>query len=293
MATTTLTQGIEEYESAITFGNGIDITGGLQTTGGGHVQYTEAAGYAATDYIVGKGASTYGTVDPFTSGASQLFPIGSKLLYGNTTYRYCKMGSAAVTAGKCITHAASIAHHFDLAPTADVAAGETAISVETAGDTDITLNQYAGGYLYINDGAGEGQMLRIRSNPAHDHSSDPSIVITTYDDLATAITASSSTRITLIADPLSALIVQAATTTGATMGVTVVDMAASHFGWMAVSGPQAVLTSGTLVVGNHAVPLGAAGAVGPAAGDVIQVVGTVMIVNVTTDYSLINLYGIV
>ena len=293
MATTTLTQGIEEYETNITFGDGIDITGSIKTTAGAHMQYTEAAGYAASDFLVGKGSSSYGTVDPFTSGASQLFPLGSKLLYGNTTYRYCKMGSAAVTAGKCITHAASIAHHFDLAPTADVAAGETAISVETAGDTDITLNQYAGGYLYINDGAGEGQMLRIRSNPAHDHSSDPSIVITTYDDLATAITASSSTRITLIADPLSALIVQAATTTGATMGVTVVDMAASHFGWMAVSGPQAVLTSGTLVVGNHAVPLGAAGAVGPAAGDVIQVVGTVMIVNVTTDYSLINLYGIV
>tara|TARA_R110002020_G_scaffold130231_1_gene291406 strand:- start:136 stop:738 length:603 start_codon:yes stop_codon:yes gene_type:complete len=200
------------------------------------------------------------------------------------------MGSGAVTAGKCVTHAASIAHHFDLTPTAGVAAGETAISVETAG-TDITLNQYAGGYLYVNDAAGEGQMLRIRSNPAHDHSDDASIVITTYDDLATAITTSS--RVTLIADPLSALIVQAATTTGATMGVTVVDMAASHFGWMAVSGPQAVLTSGTLVVGNHAVPLGASGAVGPAAGDVIQVIGTVMIVNVTTDYSLINLYGIV
>ena len=293
MATTTLTQGIEEYETNITFGDGIDITGSIKTTAGAHMQYTEAAGYAASDFLVGKGSSSYGTVDPFTSGASQLFPLGSKLLYGNTTYRYCKMAATAVTAGKCITHAASIAHHFDLAPTADVAAGETAISVETAGDTDITLNQYAGGYLYINDGAGEGQMLRIRSNPAHDHSSDPSIVITTYDDLATAITASSSTRITLIADPLSALIVQAATTTGATMGVTVVDMAASHFGWMAVSGPQTVLTSGTLVVGNHAVPLGASGAVGPAAGDVIQVIGTVMIVNVTTDYSLINLYGIV
>jgi len=292
MATTILTQGIEEYETNITFGDGIDITGSIKTTAGAHMQYTEAAGYAASDFLVGKGSSSYGTVDPFTSGASQLFPLGSKLLYGNTTYRYCKMAATAVTAGKCITHAASIAHHFDLAPTADVAAGETAISVETAG-TDITLNQYAGGYLYINDGAGEGQMLRIRSNPAHDHSSDPSIVITTYDDLATAITASSSTRITLIADPLSALIVQAATTTGATMGVTVVDMAASHFGWMAVSGPQTVLTSGTLVVGNHAVPLGASGAVGPAAGDVIQVIGTVMIVNVTTDYSLINLYGIV
>ena len=280
----------------------IDTSGNLTTTGdvtiddqllvkdGGHLKYTEAAGFAATDFIVGKGGSLVATADPFTSGASQLFPLGSRLLYGNTVYRYGKMGAGALTAGKCITHAASIAHHFDLTPTAGVAAGETAISVETAG-TDITLNQYAGGYLYVNDAAGEGQMLRIRSNPAHDHSEDASIIITTYDDLATAITTSS--RVTLIADPLSALIGQAATTTGATMGVTVVDMAATHYGWFAVSGPATVLTSGTLVVGNHAVPLGAVGAVGPAAGDVIQVIGTVMIVNVTGDYSLINLYGII
>ena len=280
----------------------IDSSGNLTTTGdvtvddqllvkdGGHLKYTEAAGFAASDFIVGKGGSLVATVDPFTSGASQLFPLGSELLYGNTVYRYGQMGAGAVTAGKCVTHAASIAHHFDLTPTAGVAAGETAISVETAG-TDITLNQYAGGYLYVNDAAGEGQMLRIRSNPAHDHSDDASIIITTYDDLATAITTSS--RVTLIADPLSALIGQAATTTGATMGVTVVDMAATHYGWFAVSGPATVLTSGTLVVGNHAVPLGAVGAVGPAAGDVIQVIGTVMIVNVTTDYSLINLYGII
>jgi hypothetical protein len=274
----------------ITDGLVINSDGNIFTDAGEHIQYAAATGYGPADFIVGKGGSQYGTVDPFTSGLSQLFPLGSRLLYGNTVYSYGRLAAAAVTAGKCVTHAASIADHFDLTPTAGVAAGETAISVETAG-TDITLNQYAGGYLYINDAAGEGQMLRIQSNPAHDHSADPSIVITCYDDLATAITTSS--RVTLIPDPRSGQIVQAATTTGATLGVTVVDMAASAYGWFAVSGPQAVLTSGTLVVGNHAVPLGAAGAVGPAAGDVIQVIGTVMIVNVTTDYSLINLTGII
>jgi len=275
---------------AITDGLVINADGNIFTDDGGHIQYAAATGYGPADFILGKGGSQYGTVDPFTSGLTQLFPLGSRLLYGNTVYAYGRLAAVAVTAGKCVTHAAKITHHFDLTPTAGVAAGETAISVETAG-TDITLNQYANGYLYVNDAAGEGQMLRIKSNPAHDHSADPSIVITCYDDLATAITTSS--RITLIPDPRSAQIVQAATTTGATLGVTVVDMAASAYGWFAVSGPQAVLTSGTLVVGNHAVPLGAAGAVGPAAGDVIQVIGTVMIVNVTTDYSLINLTGII
>ncbi len=275
---------------AITDGLVINADGNIFTDDGGHIQYAAATGYGPADFIVGKGGSQYGTVDPFTSGLTQLFPLGSRLLYGNTVYAYGRLAAVAVTAGKCVTHAAKITHHFDLTPTAGVAAGETAISVETAG-TDITLNQYANGYLYVNDAAGEGQMLRIKSNPAHDHSADPSIVITCYDDLATAITTSS--RITLIPDPRSAQIVQAATTTGATLGVTVVDMAASAYGWFSVSGPATILTSGTLVVGNHAVPLGAAGAVGPAAGDVIQVIGVVMIVNVTTDYSLINLTGII
>tara|TARA_R110002167_G_scaffold85056_1_gene230962 strand:+ start:366 stop:1304 length:939 start_codon:yes stop_codon:yes gene_type:complete len=275
---------------AITDGLVINADGNIYNDAGGHIQYAAATGYGPADLIVGKGGSQYGTVDPYAESSTQLFPLGSRLLYGNTVYRYGKMGAAAVTAGKCVTHAASIAHHFDLTPTAGVAAGETAISVKTAG-TDITLNQYANGYLYVNDAAGEGQMLRIKSNPAHDHSADPSIVITCYDDLATAITTSS--RITLIPDPNSALIGQAATTTGATMGVTIVDMTAAYYGWFAVSGPATVLTSGTLVVGNHAVPLGAVGAVGPAAGDVIQVIGVVMIVNVTTDYSLINLTGII
>ena len=275
---------------AITDGLVINADGNIYNDAGGHIQYAAATGYGPADLIVGKGGSQYGTVDPYAESSTQLFPLGSRLLYGNTVYRYGKMGAGAVTAGKCVTHAASIAHHFDLTPTAGVAAGETAISVETAG-TDITLNQYANGYLYVNDAAGEGQMLRIKSNPAHDHSADPSIVITCYDDLATAIPTSS--RITLIPDPNSALIGQAATTTGATMGVTIVDMTAAYYGWFAVSGPATVLTSGTLVVGNHAVPLGAVGAVGPAAGDVIQVIGVVMIVNVTTDYSLINLTGII
>jgi len=281
---------INSTTGGITDGLVINSDGNIFTDAGAHTQYVAATGYGPADFIVGKGGSQYNTVDPFTSGLSELFPLGSRLLYGNTVYAYGRLAATAVTAGKCVTHAGSIAHHFDLTPTAGVAAGETAISVETAG-TDITLNQYANGYLYVNDAAGEGQMLRIKSNPAHDHSADPSIVITCYDDLATAITTSS--RVTLIPDPRSGLIGQAATTTGATLGVTVVDMAASAYGWFAVSGPATVLTSGTLVVGNHAVPLGAVGAVGPAAGDVIQVIGVVMIVNVTTDYSLINLTGIV
>jgi hypothetical protein len=216
-----------------------------------------------------------------------LFPLGSTLVYGNNVYRYVEIGGTAVTAGKLLQHAAIVSDHANMTATAAVAAGETAISVETGG-TDLTLNQYADGYLWVNDVNGEGQMLRVKSNPAHDHSSDPSVVITCYDDLATALTTSS--QLSLIENPNTNLIVAPATETGALMGATVIDMTADYYGWAVIKGPAALLTVGTLVVGNAAVRSGGtAGGVAPATDNVLQEVGDVMAVSANTEYSLINM----
>ena len=101
--------------------------------------------------------------------------------------------------------AAHVAHHTNcLVTNADAvagsyshAAGSTTISIETAGDTDLTANLYAEGYLLVNDAQGEGQMLRVKSHPAHDHGDDPSVVITTYDPLSTAVVKNASQLIKL------------------------------------------------------------------------------------------------
>ena len=176
---------------AITDGLVINSDGNVYTDSGGHIQYAAATGYGPADLIIGKGGSQYGTADPYSESATQLFPLGSTLVYGNNVYRYVEIGGTAVTAGKLLQHKAIVSDHANMTATAAVAAGETAISVETGG-TDLTLNQYADGYLWVNDVNGEGQMLRVKSNPAHDHSSDPSVVITCYDDLATALTGSTT-----------------------------------------------------------------------------------------------------
>ena len=169
--------------------------------------------------------------------------------------------------------------------TAAVSAGETAISVETGGN-DLTLNEYADGYLWVNDVNGEGQTMRVKSNPAHDHSDDPSVVITTYDALATALTTSS--QLSLIHNPYSGMVIAPATETGAVMGATVIDMTADYYGWFTVSGPQALLTVGTLVLGNIAVRSGGTdGGVAPATDNVLTEIGEVMAVNANTEYSLI------
>ena len=272
---------------AITDGLVINADGNVYTDSGGHIQYAAATGYGPADLIVGKGGSQYGTVDPYSESATQLFPLGTTLVYGNNVYRYVEIGGTAVTAGKLLQHKAIVSDHANMTATAAVAAGETAISVETGG-TDLTLNQYADGYLWVNDVNGEGQMLRVKSNPAHDHSADPSVVITCYDDLATALTTSS--QLSLIENPNTNLIVAPATETGALMGATVIDMTADYYGWAVIKGPAALLTVGTLVVGNAAVRSGGtAGGVAPATDNVLMEVGDVMAVSANTEYSLINI----
>ena len=272
---------------AITDGLVINADGNIFTDAGEHIKYTQATGYGPADLIVGKGGSQSNTVDPYAESSTELFQLGSTLIYGNNVYRYMQNGGTAVTAGKLVQHAAIVSDHANMTATAAVAAGETAISVETGG-TDITLNQYAGGYLWVNDVNGEGQMLRVKSNPAHDHSADPSIVITCYDDLATALTTSS--QLSLIANPNTGLIVAPATETGAIMGATVIDTTASYYGWFTVKGPASLLTVGTLVVGNVAVRSGGtAGGVAPATDNVLTEIGDVMAVSANTEYSLINM----
>jgi len=271
---------------AFTEQSNMNSSGNLYLKGGAHLQYPAATGYGPADLVVGKGGSQYGTVNPWAESSTQLFPLGSELHYGNNIFRYGQLGGTAVTAGKLVQHAAIIANHTNCAATAATTAGTTAISIETAGDTDITLNQYADGYLWVNDVNGEGQTMRVQSNPAHDHGVDPSIVITTYDELATALTTNS--QLSLIANPHTGLIVAPAAETGAVMGATVIDMTADYYGWFTTSGPQALLSVGTLVVGNIAVRSGGtAGGVAPATDNLLTEVGEVMAAREDTEYSLV------
>ena len=280
-------------------------TGGVETTYGtreggfyalgGTTGSSSVLGFAPTDVLFGKGSNPDSIINPYTSGTTSIddplgndIPLGSVLYYGDRVFRYGLAGGVALTAGKLVqTAVGTKADHQDLAPTAAVAAGEYEISVETAG-TDLTANQYKDGYLYVNDGAGQGQCMKIASNPAHDHSDDPSVVITTYDALATAVATSS--KVSLITDPWSAVLVAPAAETGAVMGCPVVDMAASAYGWFQTYGPAAVLTVGTIVLGHNVVRSATvAGGVAPATSDILDIVGTCMLVDVTTDYSLIKL----
>ena len=270
----------------------------------GQTAIASGTGYGGTDLIIGKGGngSNYTAANPYAESSTQLYPLGSELVYGDRKFRYAFM-NGAVTAGHLLQQAPLIAHHSqcvitnadDDGSTFSHAAGSTRISIETAGDTDLTENQYAEGYLLVNDEAGEGQLLRIKSHPAHNHGDDPTCIITTYDALKTAIVKNSS-QVCLTVNPYLDVIVAPTAETGAVVGATVVDMTDDYYGWIVTHGPAAVLVSSADIVLGHNVMRSVADAGGvqvmsnDSAGNVQQLVGTTMAGSVVdTEYAMIML----
>ena len=248
-----------------------------------------AGSQGATKIIIGKnGDSTGTTANPYTESATKLYEFGTMLFDGDRVYRYVGMGAGAVTAGKTLQHrAVHHANHRDLAVASNVAAGATSITVTFGGDTDAAEDLYAGGYIAINDGTGEGQMFKIKGHAAVDAGVSTACTLNLFDAVSTAL-ASADSKADLITNVYDDLIIAPAAETGAVVGVTVIDMTAAYYGWVQIGGPCAVLQVGTVVLGNNVVRSGGtAGGVAPATDDLLTDLGECMVVNGTGDYCVI------
>jgi hypothetical protein len=163
-------------------------------------------------------------------------------------------GSATtVAAGLLYQAPAIVANHQNIAVTAYTAATtyNPAKVTVTLGATAATANQYAGGYLVVNDNNGEGQTIKIQSHPAADASA--SLVITLADSPATALTTAS--EVCLISNPGNGVIINPATPTGITVGVGLYPIAASAYGFLISKGiTSAFNTDANLTVGSAISP---------------------------------------
>ena len=159
-------------------------------------------------------------------------------------------GAVALAPGKLIQDAAIVPNHQNLGTTAYVAYsnnGNVPASVTvTLGATLATANQYAGGFLVVNDAAGEGQTVRIASHPAADASA--TLKLTLEEDFTTAIVAATS-EVCLVTPHGKSVIIQPTTVTGAQVGVTFYDIPASAYGFVVSRGLVGCLASGAIGVG--------------------------------------------
>lgn len=175
---------------------------------------------------------------------------------------FVKVGGSAIVPGKLMQDAAIVANHQNIAVTAYTAFSANGnvppkVTV-TLGATAATANQYRGGFVVVNDNNGEGQTLRIASHPAADASA--SLVITLEESATTAIT--SASEVCLIPPHGQDIIVNPATPTGAPVGVSLYDIAASSYGFITTKGLTSCLADGAIAVGASLSPSNAvAGAV--------------------------------
>ena len=158
--------------------------------------------------------------------------------------------------------AAVAAHDMDLAATAT-----TAVSTSFTSGTSLTVtkNQYKDGYVYFNDGPGQGETYMVKSNTAVSSATGLSITIDDEDGVQTALTTSS--LFGLMYNPYKdiKIIDGDGTMTTGVLGVTTAPVTADYFCWIQTSGPASVRLGAQVgVVGDELTQSQASGESGEA-----------------------------
>jgi hypothetical protein len=218
----------------------------------------------------------------FSSSSTQLHNLGEKCITSDgRVYRYCKAGATALVPGKLQQASAETTAHQDLAC---AAAAIGATSVTTTSTVTVTANEYAGGYLMVTVTPGQGYQYKIKSHPA---ATAAAVTLTLEDPIEVALTTSS--RVDLVRNPYSAVIVNPTTATSTPVGVAVYPVAASEFGWIQTGGVANILSDGGSTVGTAVVASnGTAGAVEALTGTQAPV-GIAVTGVATTEYGAFKL----
>ena len=196
-------------------------------------------------------------------------------------YRYVKAGGTSLVPGKLQQASAEVTADQGLAC---AAAAIGAVTVTTTSTVTVTANQYAGGWLIVTITPGQGYKYLISSHPA---ATGAAVTLTLSDPLVVALTTDS--RLDLVANPYSGVIVNPASASSAPIGAAITAVTNAQFGWIQDAGVAALLADGTVTVGTGVVASNAtAGAVEALTG-VQAPVGIALTGGATTDYSAILL----
>lgn len=203
-------------------------------------------------------------------------------------FRYSLAGGTTLDPGKMNEQSAIVANHANVAVAAAVAVGSTTVTA-TLGATAATLNQYAGGYLNVNDATGEGISYLIKGHAAV--ASSGVITVELAEPVKVALTTSS--EVTLKTNLYSGVIVvpSAATPGGVPTGVANVSITNAYYGWLQTAGPVSALCGATVFTLGEEASQGASLTAGSFSLKVAThpTYGHAMQLGVSTEYQLVDL----
>jgi hypothetical protein len=222
--------------------------------------------------------------DP-AAGIDPRYPLGKQgvMGYGEMKFRFGRAGGVALVAGTLQQAALNTANHVDLAVQAAAAKGATSIPV-TLGGTNVSQDDYMDGRIITVLTPGDGYTYKISNHhPAGTASQTFSVPLHSGASVQVALTTSS--KASLIRNPFrSTIITPASGPTASIVGVAVTALPINNWGWLQTFGTAAVLTSGTVVIGQTVVASTAtAGAVMPSAAATSYPVGICQQVGANTE----------
>jgi len=220
------------------------------------------------------------------TGTRKEYALGSRgVTEGGAIYRYARAGAVALAPGKLTVASTIVANHENIAVAAAAAAGASEVTV-TLGATEATLNQYADGYLVVNDAAGEGTAYRISGHPAADASA--SLTVKLSDDVRVALTTSS--EVTLLANEFADIVISAADQADKAAGIPNNTIPAGEFGWVQTQGVCSALADEALAIGSTCT-IGSSVAGALEVADLIgeQAVAVAIQAGVDTEYRAVSL----
>jgi len=168
--------------------------------------------------------------------------LGTRMqLADGRVFYYALNGAVAGVAGTLAECLPAVAGHYNVNCSA-AAIGDQSINV-TITSTAATANQYAEGYLHVQDGTGEGHYYKIKSNTAA--SASGTVTVTLYDPIRVATVASGTSEVSMTYNPYYKL-VKSATVTNMVVGIYNYVVTASYYFWTQTWGPAVVLGSAAI-----------------------------------------------
>jgi hypothetical protein len=213
-------------------------------------------------------------------------------------FRFAQNGAVALAAARLVQATVPVAAHVGMAVQAAQPAGSYTIAV-TMGATAVVANEYADGYVYINDAGAdvttEGYMYRVKSHPAA--AASGVLTLTLYEDTPVKIALTTNGKATLVHNRHYGTLIHPSPPTAPVVGVTRCAVPANAYYWAQTKGLCPVLTEGVIVASRSVQPSsttdGAVAAIlwteGTPNVEIVRPVGYVEVVNATTEESLIFL----
>lgn len=221
----------------------------------------------------------------YTSSSTQGSDLGALATTGDGRYfRYALAGATALAPGKL--QQASAEDTTNLQNLAVAAAATAALQVITTTSVTLTVNQVAGGLLVVTSSTGAGYTYKVKGNTV---ASSATTTITLEDSLVNNLATTS--KIDLIPNPFSSVIVNPTTATSAPVGVAVYAVTAAQYGWLQTHGPCGVLTQsvGGVGVGAPVAPSTVTAGAVTVAGGTTSVLGYALTGIATTEYGSVFL----